>query len=89
MLLSKSPSYGYQLIKDLKESCLCRSIDTGNFYRMVNRLEKEGVLKSRSEGGREKKIYTLTPKGRKFLEGWAAALQKNKELIDLFLQKFS
>lgn len=89
LLLSQNPMHGYALMQELKETCLCDRIDAGNFYRVIARLKKERMIQVFTGiADQRRTTYTITPKGKKFLQGWVAALEKNNELLVRFLKKY-
>lgn len=66
-LLSEQPSYGYQLIKTMEERLAGGySPSAGVIYPTLTLLEEEGLAASSVENN--KKVYSVTPEGTKFLE---------------------
>jgi len=70
-VLSKSDSYGYAIIKNVREL----SADTlewseGMLYPVLHRLEKQGFISSywHTEAGRRRRYYAILPAGRTELE---------------------
>jgi len=64
-LLKEKPMYGYELKKTLDER-LGRSASFGSLYPTLKRLDKKGLVASdlpRSEAGRRKNVYRMTPAG--------------------------
>jgi DNA-binding PadR family transcriptional regulator len=53
-------------------------ISPGTLYPTLHRLEKEGLLTSREavEEGRARRVYTITPEGRKVLRQTRKALRE-------------
>ena len=91
LLLAERPAHGYELLEQLPELTGERRIDMGNLYRVLRALEEDGLVTSRWEAGEpgpSKRIYDLTPAGRRLLEEWATALQRARERIDTFLDRF-
>ena len=64
-LLAANPKHGYELIKELQEK-LGRKISASNVYPFLNTLKKSRLIAISKKGKREKKVYLLTPEGRKF-----------------------
>jgi PadR family transcriptional regulator PadR len=65
-LLSKRPTHGYALLKQLRE--IRRSpLTQGTLYPALATLEKMRLIKSRKAGARGKKVYVLTQRGKKAL----------------------
>ena len=61
--------HGYKLIQELTQFGFS-SIDQGNVYRTLRKLEKENMIKSEwdiSTGGPAKRIYSLTDAGEAYL----------------------
>jgi len=90
LLLSKGSSHGYGLLDDLERQC-GETVDVGNLYRTLRRMEKDGWVSSNwstGENGPKKRVYELTEDGEEFLRSWAAGLEKNKELLERFLAGF-
>lgn len=90
-ILYEGPSYGYEILKkvaNLTDGCCAPTV--GTIYPILTRLTKDGyarILKiSNTEGGRQRKIYTLTPKGKKTykiaLEAWRSTLPYIYKAID-------
>lgn len=70
--LREGPKHGYQVAVDVEaESNGLFRFKHGTLYPILHRLEGEGWIKGSwsKEGGRRKKVYTLTPAGRRHLEG--------------------
>ena len=90
-VLYEGPSYGYEILKKVAELTQgCCAPTYGTVYPILTKLTKEGYAKilkiSNTEGGRQRKIYTLTPKGRKTykiaLEAWRSTLPYIYKAID-------
>ena len=75
-----APSYGYQIIKDLKPYA---ELSESTLYTILKRLEAANMLTVRSaeHGGRLRKYYRITPAGLRrideFLEEW-------KEIMSIY-----
>ena len=70
-LLEEGPMYGYQLMKEIeRRSEGIFKLPQGTLYPLLYNLERKGLIKGkwRSEGGRNRKYYSLTAKGRRVLE---------------------
>lgn len=66
-LLSEGPKHGYQLMKEMKErSGGAYSASAGSVYPTLQQLEDEGLVEAEVRDGR--RVYKLTPAGRKELE---------------------
>ena len=66
-----APSYGYQIIKDLKPYV---AMSESTLYPILRRLETAKLLTVRSaeHNGRLRKYYHITPQGLKRLEDFKA-----------------
>lgn len=79
-LLERGEMYGYQLVEALdRRSGGVLGMGQSTLYPMLYNLEAKGLISSRwdtSDGGRERKYYSLTDAGRKRLaaesEQWQA-----------------
>jgi PadR family transcriptional regulator PadR len=71
-ILIGSENYGYQIIQKVKELSGGKlEWSDGMLYPVLHRLEKDGFIRSQwkmSNGGRLRKYYMLTEKGREELE---------------------
>ena len=81
-LIESEPMWGYK-IKKTFEANSGITLRHGALYPTLNYLEREGFLASQKQqhGGRARKTYTITPKGKEYLESYYAVLKeqiKNK-----------
>lgn len=67
MLLAEGERHGYELMK-LLESMLGGPVGPSQVYPFLKRLESAGLVTSKREGGRDKKVYSLTPQGYAFVK---------------------
>lgn len=65
-LLSKKPSHGYSLMAELNRIKKTR-ITQGTLYPVLAKLEALRLVKGKKGGARGKKVYRLTPEGKKVL----------------------
>jgi PadR family transcriptional regulator PadR len=77
LMLAQRESYGYQIVKQLKDQRLLRQGATeSTVYPLLHELEADGFLQSQWRPGKDgvpsRKYYTLTKRGRRY----AAALVK-------------
>lgn len=77
--LEAGPAHGYSIIEALKRrSRGAFDLPEGTVYPALHRLEQENLLASRwaEVGGRRRRVYSLTGKGRRALSaqrtGWRA-----------------
>ncbi len=83
LLLSKGASYGYGLMEKLEKHC-GEKVDVGDLYRTLRRMEKDGWVESdwdKNEAGPDRRIYTITRNGSKFLEEAIVSLKQTDRLI--------
>jgi transcriptional regulator len=75
-LLSRGEMYGYEILQEAsRRSANAFEFKEGTLYPALHQLEKKNLIRSEwrtAENGRERKYYSLTPKGRKA----AAAYEK-------------
>jgi len=91
LLLRERPAHGYELLEALPDLTGETRVDMGNLYRVLRALEEDGLVTSRWEAGEpgpSKRIYDLTPAGRRLLDEWAAALARARDRINTFLDRF-
>jgi DNA-binding PadR family transcriptional regulator len=75
-VLASEPLHGYAIIESLKRrSGGALALPEGTVYPALHRLERSGLLTSSwSDGGRRRRVYRLTPRGRRELgvrrESW-------------------
>jgi len=57
----------------------------GALYPLLNKLEQKGFLTSakQKQGGRTRKVYTITRKGKQYIEAYAGILKEQLEGIDI------
>ncbi len=67
ILLYQGPKHGYDLIKEIEKQ-IGKKPSTGQIYPFLSLLLENKLITTIEEGDREKKIYHLTPEGRKFVE---------------------
>jgi DNA-binding PadR family transcriptional regulator len=74
-LLAEGPKHGYQLIKELQERSggLYRA-SAGTIYPTLAELDDEGLITSERVEG--KRVYRITPEGRKELENDPEAVHR-------------
>lgn len=62
--LLHGPKHGYELMKGVEEK-MGKKTSPGQVYPFVKKLSKKGYVTAK-KGGRGRKTYSLTPKGRAF-----------------------
>jgi PadR family transcriptional regulator AphA len=92
-LLSLKPMSGYDMKKFVGESIgHFWNESYGQIYPMLKRLSRQGLVESRVERGKgrpDRKVFSLSPNGRKHLRSWLAtaprfAPPRNELLLKLF-----
>jgi DNA-binding PadR family transcriptional regulator len=89
LLLSEEPSYGYRLVTDLND------LDFGSFdrpvvYRALGQLEGDALVESWNERptGRTRRVYGLTPLGRRVLHTWMRVVDQERNYLDHVLCRY-
>lgn len=92
-LLARSPSYGYELMENIKkERFLETDPDAGAVYRILRTFEKEGFVQSKwdtQNKGAAKRNYIITAQGEKFLGEWARFIQAKRDVLGIFLNFYT
>lgn len=91
LLLRERPAHGYELLERLPALTGDERVDMGNLYRVLRALEEEDIVSSQWRDdlpGPSKRMYALTPTGRRLLDEWAAALERAEERIATFLDRY-
>ena len=80
----KGPIFGAEMAQELGRHGY--SISPGTLYPTLHRMEREGFLESSSKvvGGKVRKYYQATEKGRQVLE---SSRHKIRELVDEVLEE--
>jgi DNA-binding PadR family transcriptional regulator len=83
-LIQTQPMWGY-MIKKQAETRFGVKLRHGALYPLLNTLEKESFLTSQKQqqGGRTRKVYTITRKGTEYLETYYNILREQLEGKDL------
>jgi PadR family transcriptional regulator, regulatory protein PadR len=82
--------HGYKLIQELTQFGFS-SIDQGNVYRTLRKLEKENMVKSEwdvSTGGPAKRIYSLTEVGESYLKTCSDSLVQYQSILNRFFTMY-
>ena len=71
-LLSEDPKYGYLLVKEIESrSGGYFQVKDGTIYPALHRMERGELVESSwdsSSNGQTRRVYSITPKGRYFLQ---------------------
>jgi PadR family transcriptional regulator PadR len=83
-LVQMRPMWGY-MIKKYAETKFDVKVRHGALYPLLNNLEKESFLTSekQSKGGRKRKVYMITQKGRHYLESYEGILREQLNRKDI------
>jgi len=89
-LLDVQPMYGYQMIKELEQrSDGFFRLGEGTLYPALHRLERGGLVQARWQrlaNGQERRYYSLTRKGERWLEERANAWARFASAVDLIVR---
>lgn len=66
-LLKNEPMHGYAIMKKL-ENMRRDKVQHSTLYPALQKLTKSGYIEVREKGERQKKIYALTPIGKRIME---------------------
>ena len=80
---SKESVYGVEMLRELRRHGY--RLSPGTLYPMLHRMQKDGLIACESKivGGKVRKYYTATKKGKRALE---QARTKIRELVDEVLE---
>jgi DNA-binding PadR family transcriptional regulator len=83
-LIQTQPMWGYKIKKEV-ETKFDVILRHGALYPLLNALEEKGFLTSQKQqqGGRTRKVYTITKKGKEYIETYAGVLKEQIERKDI------
>ena len=83
-MVQAQPLWGY-IIKKKVETNFQIKLRHGALYPMLNSLERRGFLTSQqqTQGGRVRKVYTITKDGKEYLQSYYDILKEQLEGKDL------
>ena len=83
-MVQAQPLWGYKIKKKVEAKFQIK-LRHGALYPTLNSLERKGFLTSQrqTKGGRARKVYTITRKGKEYLQSYHAILKDQIEDIDL------
>jgi len=84
--LHRQPMHGYEITKQIAElTNSCCSPSEGSLYPVLKEFTEAGLVSLLAEvvSGRERKVYTLTPKGE---QAWQVASRAWREVADYILK---
>jgi PadR family transcriptional regulator, regulatory protein PadR len=91
LFVSESPAHGYELVERLQALGVNAS-DPGTIYRSLHCLEEQGFLLSEwvpsDQGGPERRVYMITPRGAEALAADADALRRDERSLTEFLARY-
>jgi PadR family transcriptional regulator PadR len=83
--LAGGPAHGYAVIQEIRRrSGGAFDLPEGTIYPALHRLEQSGLLSSRwteGDSGRQRRVYSLTRKGRRALADQRALWQRFTDAI--------
>jgi DNA-binding PadR family transcriptional regulator len=86
-LLDEKPRHGYDIIKELEErSKGAYSPSPGTVYPTLTMLEEMGYARATEDGG--KKVYEITPEGKKYLAENSSTVESIFERISEAFEPF-
>jgi len=76
--------WGYKIKKQV-ETKFDVILRHGALYPLLNALEEKGFLTSQKQqkGGRTRKVYTITTKGKQFTEAYKSIIKEQIENLDI------
>ncbi len=82
-IIYEKPSYGYEIMEGVKKITGSQhEIKAGTTYTLLRRMEKRGLVKStwkKNEQGPDKRVYTITRKGKEYLKIWLEFIIQRKK----------
>lgn len=91
LLLKVKPSYGYELVENLRHFGFDDLPDPATAYKNLRFMEQEGWVTSQwdtSGPGPARRIYSVTREGEDVIRSWAAAIRRTKDSLETFLSLF-
>jgi len=83
-LIKTQPMWGYKIKKQV-ETKYSVKLRHGALYPMLNKLEAKAFLtsKKQQQGGRTRKVYAITEKGREYIETYENILKEQIQKQDI------
>lgn len=91
LFLSEQPAYGSILLNKMEQLITFETIDSAAIYRSLQNLEKDGLVETTwdtTDSGPAKKWYTITEKGYIKLAEFKEDIERRKQLLHYFLEKY-
>ena len=78
------PMWGYKIKKEVETKFNVR-LRHGALYPLLNAMEQKGFLASQKQqqGGRTRKVYTITKKGNQYVETYDDVLKEQIQKQDI------
>ena len=91
-LLADEPAHGYEIKRALEErfGTVIAPLNAGQVYMTLQRLQRDELVSDDAvaqRGRPDKRVYRLTPAGRRALEEWLGAASAPTRLRDDFFMK--
>ena len=91
-LLSKNPSYGYEISKEIKALSEEKYvIKETTLYSAFTRMEKNGYIESFNDedmsNGKRRTYYRITEAGREYYREKCAEWKLTKEVVEKFIEE--
>jgi DNA-binding PadR family transcriptional regulator len=90
LLLSERPSYGYGLVKDVRDFGFGR-VDRPAVYRALAQLEADRLVIRWTEtptAGQARRVYALTADGVRALRAWMGVIKEERSCLDHVLRRY-
>lgn len=91
-LLYDKADHGYSLIEELEKYGFEKEeLSVSTLYRNLRKMEKEGLVKSswkKGEGGPQKRVYTITEKGKDDLNEYINFIRYRKSVIERLINTY-
>jgi PadR family transcriptional regulator PadR len=83
-LIQAEPMWGYKIIKKTRRLFGIK-LRHGALYPLLNSLEAEGYARSKktTKEGRVRKVYHITPKGKRLIKAYHQFLKEQLEGLDI------
>lgn len=83
-LIQTQPMWGYKIKKEVEKRFGVK-LRHGALYPLLNAMEQNGFLTSQKQkqGGRIRKVYSITPKGEQFTEAYNNILKEQIRKQDI------
>ena len=90
LLLAEEPRHGY-LLCDALPSLGLGKMDRPSVYRALAELEGDGLVRSwdaAPTAGSTRHVHAVTPEGEQALEAWMSIVSRERNSLDLVLQRY-